>query len=96
MSEYTPTTRQIEDGFAHEPEYEYHNPVGYGAHVQSNRRAFQRWLAEVERAAAEKAWEEGFDAHDKDWAHHDEAGWGDEDCLTDVTTNPYRKEPADD
>lgn len=55
MSDYTPTTQQVEDGFAHEPEYEYSNPIGYGAHVQSNRRAFRRWLAEVERAAAEKA-----------------------------------------
>ena len=45
MSEYTPTTQQVEDGFAHEPEYEFHNPVGYGSHVQSNRRAFKRWLA---------------------------------------------------
>ena len=55
MSKYTPTTEQVEDGFAHEPEYEYHNPIGYGLHVQANRRAFKRWLAEVERAAAEKA-----------------------------------------
>lgn len=56
MSDYTPTAQQVEDGFAHEPEYEYSNPIGYGAHVQSNRRAFRRWLAEVERAAAERAW----------------------------------------
>lgn len=59
MSERTLTTQQVEDGFAHEPEYEYHDPINYGAHVASNRRAFKRWLAEytaeVERAAAEKA-----------------------------------------
>ncbi len=55
MNEYMPTTQQVEDGFTHEPEYEYANPVGYGAHVRANRRAFKRWLAEVERAAAEKA-----------------------------------------
>lgn len=55
MSDHALTTQQVEDGFAHEPEYEYHNPIGYGAHVQGNRRAFRRWLAEVEREAAEKA-----------------------------------------
>lgn len=55
MSEYKLTTQQVEDGFSHEPEYEYSNPIGYGAHVQSNSRAFRRWLAEVELAAAEKA-----------------------------------------
>ena len=49
------TDNQVEDGFSYEPEYEYHNPIGYGAHVQGNRRAFRRWLAEVERAAAAKA-----------------------------------------
>lgn len=62
MSDYTPTTQQVEDGYAHEPEYEYHNPVDYGAHVHGNRRAFRRWLkehdAEVERAAAARALEE--------------------------------------
>lgn len=61
MSEYTPTTQQVENGFAHEPEYEYHNPIGYGSHVQANRRGFKRWLAEVERAAAEKGWDEGYE-----------------------------------
>ena len=55
---YTPTTQQVEDGFAHEPEYEYHNPVGYGSHVQSNRRAFKRWLAALIREAKAEALEE--------------------------------------
>lgn len=57
MSEYKLTTQQVEDGFSHEPEYEYSNPIGYGAHVQSNRRAFRRWLA-AEKA---KAWDEGYE-----------------------------------
>src|SRR5699024_411690 len=53
--QYTPTTQQVEDGFSHEPEYEYANPIGYGAQVQSNRRAFRRWLATVKA----EAWQEG-------------------------------------
>lgn len=70
MSDCALTTQQVEDGFSHEPEYEYSNPIGYGAHVQSNRRAFRRWLAEVERAAAEKSYDEGvsdfMQAYDQD------------------------------
>lgn len=87
MSDHTPTTQQVEDGFAHEPEYEYHNPIGYGAHVQGNRRAFRRWLAEVERAAAEKAWGLGYQ--------------NGQDSVYTATTefpnafeNPYRREEA--
>lgn len=57
---YTPTTQQVEDGFAHEPEYEYHNPVGYGSHVQSNRRAFKRWLDALILEAKAEAWDEGY------------------------------------
>ena len=52
---YTPTTQQVEDGFAHEPEYEFHDPINYGSHVQSNRRAFKRWLAALIREAKAEA-----------------------------------------
>ena len=55
VTEYMPTTEQVESGFAHDSEAEYHDPVNYGAHSQAQRRAFRRWLAEVERRAAEKA-----------------------------------------
>lgn len=44
----------------------------------------------VRRAQAE-AFDEGFDAHEADWVHHSESGWGDEDCL-DVTCNPYTEQ----
>lgn len=54
MSEYTPTTEQVEARFAHEPGYECSDPLGYASHVQANRKSFKRWLAEDERAAAEK------------------------------------------
>lgn len=46
MSEgYTPTTENVEDGYAHDPESEYRDPINYGSTVQANRRAFRRWLA---------------------------------------------------
>ncbi len=91
MSERTLTTQQVEDGFAHEPEYEYHDPINYGAHVASNRRAFKRWLAEYtaerERAAAEKAWDEGRmqGVSDRDAATCEDAYW-----VVPITDNPYR------
>lgn len=46
MNEYTPTTDEVETHWA---------DVGFAG----DRESFQRWLAEVERAAAEKAWAEG-------------------------------------
>lgn len=85
MNEYMPTTQQVEDGFTHEPEYEYANPVGYGAHVRANRRAFKRWLAEVERAAAETAWDEGVAAAIE--AEIKDDGYGN----TQYPGNPYRR-----
>lgn len=44
MSETTLTTKQVEDGFAYEPEYEYSNPTDTG-YVERNRRAFRKWHA---------------------------------------------------
>ena len=56
--EHTPTTEQVEDGFAHDPDSEYRNPVGYGAEVAANRRAFRSWLAVHDREVAAKALED--------------------------------------
>lgn len=61
-NEYTPTMKQIEDGYAHDPESEYRDPVNYGSTVAANRRAFRRALeahdrevtAEVLREAADE------------------------------------------
>jgi hypothetical protein len=56
MSEYTPTTRDVRQYWVREwapsPELE---------------AQFDRWLAEVERAAAEKAWEAGHEAFEEAW-----------------------------
>lgn len=44
----TPTTDQVEDAYAYDPEYEYHRPDDAGYHHR-NRAAFRRWLAEHDR-----------------------------------------------
>ncbi|QIK64131.1 hypothetical protein G7068_13690 [Leucobacter viscericola] len=57
MSEgYTPTTEQVRSGYASDPVGEYHDPINAAANERAAARGFDRWLAEVERAAAEKAW----------------------------------------
>lgn len=62
---------------------------------QSSRAAarIEELVQERERAAAIRAWGEGFDAAEEDWAHHGLAGWGGEECL-DTTRNPYRAADA--
>lgn len=49
MNEYTPTTEEVRNCYAANPPAEHWHP---SRHV--HRVAFGRWLAEVERAAAEK------------------------------------------
>ena len=43
MSDWTPTTEQVRDGYRYDAEYEYHNPLST-EHVRLGR-AFDRWLA---------------------------------------------------
>ena len=45
MSEFTPTTEQVRSAYAHDPEAEYRDPVGFPAMQRENLRAFDRWLA---------------------------------------------------
>jgi hypothetical protein len=45
---------------------------------------FDRWLAEVKA----EAWEEGFDAGERDVHEHELTHWDDSDCIQ----NPYRGE----
>lgn len=58
IEEWTPTTEQVRDGYAIDPEAEHHDPIGYPQWERYVRRAFDRWLAEhvaseVERLADE-------------------------------------------
>lgn len=41
--QFTPTTEQVRDGYAHDPESEYRDPLTN--HTNNNKRAFDRWLA---------------------------------------------------
>ena len=51
MNDYTPKTANVRTAYAYIDE-----PTEQ--EVDANFAAFDRWLAEVERAAAEKAWDE--------------------------------------
>jgi len=88
MIEYTPTTQEIKE-FAAEM---------LGWDIADPDAAFDRWLDEERRAAAEKAWDEGRSFGYKDAQEHHAFGNGcgpdewDCDCP-----NPYRaKEVAPD
>ena len=92
MSDYTPTTEQVEDAFSYDPEYEYHRPDDAGYHHR-NRAAFRRWLAEHDRQTAERAWVEG-----AKWGALQVAGLPDTSLdyvqIKDGV-NPYRQEQTD-
>jgi hypothetical protein len=69
IGEYRPTTEQIEDAYAHDPEAEWHDPINYGLEVKANRRVFRRWLADHDAGVAAKAlrdaateWDEWYSA----------------------------------
>lgn len=51
------------------------------------------WMQAHDAEIMAAAWDQGFDAAEEDWQHHDEAGWGDEEC-TPRTVNPYK--PSED
>lgn len=57
MTDFTPTTEQVRDGSAIDPEAEYRDPLTN--HTPYGQRAFDRWLAEHDRAVSERAWSEG-------------------------------------
>lgn len=45
MSDYTPTTQQVEHAYANDSEAEYRDPIEYPALVRQNKVEFRRWLA---------------------------------------------------
>lgn len=44
MSEWTPTTEQVREGYAYDAQAEYMYPTSN--YTEGNRRAFDRWLAQ--------------------------------------------------
>lgn len=63
--EFTPTTEQVRSTYAHDPEAEYRDPVGFPSMQRENLRAFDRWLAahdaevQAQVVAEEPEWEVG-------------------------------------
>lgn len=53
--EFTPTTEQVRSAYAHDPEGEYLDPVGFPAMQKENLRAFDRWLQKVRAKSFEDA-----------------------------------------
>jgi hypothetical protein len=74
VSDYTPTTGDVRARYVRD----------HGAHFVSDWAEFDRWLAEVKA----EAWEEGFDAGERDVHEHELTHWDDSDCIQ----NPYRGE----
>lgn len=83
MSEYTPTTGVVRGAYV-EDQIGYAMP--YHIPESEHEERFDRWLAEVERAAAQKAWGEGFQACAEWWEIHH---WQHTEAFE---GNPYRKE----
>lgn len=84
---YSPTVEVVRDAYHR---WRYYADPRFRYSLEAFQE-FDRWLSELIRKEREEAWDEGFDAHDEDWEHHEASGWGDEDCL-DATYNPYWKE----
>ena len=76
MNDYTPTTEQIRAVYASGEFADRQIGPGDYAYEHGDFSEFDRWLAEVERAAAEKAWDDGRA----------------EGFHRSGRTNPYRKE----
>lgn len=83
MSEYTPTTQEIKKFAAEMLGWDLADPDA----------AFDRWLAEERRAAAEKAWDEGEEAEARNRAQEEyrDIGLISADRFAEVLLrNPYR------
>ena len=64
MSDWTPTTEQVRDGYRYDPADDYYNPVQAGANAERNGRAFDRWLAQTLREAKAEALQDAADKLD--------------------------------
>lgn len=85
MSEYTPTTEEVSWAVAEHLGWDAAFPGG----------AFDRWLAEERRAAAERAYEQGRndERHDCDrYTEHQQGRLTDDQLKRDLRrANPYRE-----
>ena len=96
MSDFTPTTEQVRDGFRFDPEDEWRDPVGAVMRAIEAGRAFDRWLAAHDaelraQIAADVA--HAIDTHVMTWdettAPHVRKGWRIARSIAlDTITNP--------
>lgn len=77
MNDYTPSTEQIRARYT----------AGDGDNTEWYESMFNRWLAEVERSAAQKAWDEGWTKG----AESERISFGRKVSYK-PKKNPYRKE----
>ena len=77
MSEYTPTTQQVEHAYANDAEAEYRDPVNYSALVRANKTEFRRWLAAHDAEVAARALEIAAEDIDLDegWSERPRTSW---------------------
>ena len=87
MSEYTPTTENVRQTFAY-VQAGLDDDDGYPFVTHIHVETFDRWLAEVERAAAEKAWTEGTHSAEQFYQSHIPA-YG--KTPLPMPVNPYRR-----
>lgn len=80
MDEYTPSTEEVREAYAHEAD-----SIGEVQYRPENHAEFDRWLAEHDRAVAANAWDEGFTSGQVDMLRH-EVSTPEDPC----TPNPYR------
>lgn len=83
MSEYIPTTEEVRDVYQSRLIQTGTNIFALIDEEQADAE-FDRWLAGVKA----EAWEEGFDAGERDVHEHELTHWDDSDCIQ----NPYRGE----
>lgn len=87
MSDYTPTTDKIEDAWCYR--YDGKHSWASGEELRRHEAEFDRWLEQVKQEARAEAWDEGFDAGERDAFHLDTHP--DHTC----TPNPYRQKEQD-
>lgn len=85
--EYTPTTDEMRNVYASVQALGIRSGPPGAIEYNHGKAKFDRWLAEVERAAAEKAWHEGF--------CRGEVSGGREWPINPHTENPYRHGGSD-
>jgi len=86
--EYTPTTGEIRNAFTFWRRAFIVRKSWYDESLllEQTNAEFTRWLESHDREVAEKAWDEGFDAGERDVMEHEAQGFSNP-CIA----NPYRE-----